>query len=409
MDTYKKLPVYSGNEPYIFVSYAHKDSEQVLPVIEGLQARGFRVWFDQGIEVGTEWPQYIAEHLLTSGCVLAFLSPNSANSNNCKEELAYAKKKNKEMVVVYLEDFVLPEGLDMQLTLYQSIYRTRSNTVESFVDELANADKLKKCQGFHLDTLKLSDELLVDDGGEEVSFKKFFKKTIPTKGNAEETLKEEMEYLAKIFREEIDKAQKEKIIEPKETTEDNADMLYQSALKFYNNGDYEKAIELFRTAALKGNSNAQNYLGYCYYCGKGIERDRIQAVKWYKLSAEQGNLYAQRSLGDCYYNGKGVEMDYAEAAKWYRKPAEHGNAGAQVGLGEIYYSELYFKESIKWYKLAAEQGCADAQYMVGEQYFWGEGVKKNHKEAAKWYKLAAELGYEQAIKMLKNWKLAIYR
>ena len=28
---------------------------------------GFRIWYDEGIEAGTEWPEYIAEHLENAG------------------------------------------------------------------------------------------------------------------------------------------------------------------------------------------------------------------------------------------------------------------------------------------------------------------------------------------------------
>ena len=66
---------YEGQEPYIFISYAHKDSNTVLPIIQGLQERGFRVWYDAGIEIGTEWPQYIATHLKHCHSCLAFVSP----------------------------------------------------------------------------------------------------------------------------------------------------------------------------------------------------------------------------------------------------------------------------------------------------------------------------------------------
>ena len=44
---------YNGNEPYIFISYAHKDSDKVLPIIRELQSRGYRVWYDAGIEAVT--------------------------------------------------------------------------------------------------------------------------------------------------------------------------------------------------------------------------------------------------------------------------------------------------------------------------------------------------------------------
>ena len=57
---------YKGNDNYIFISYAHKDIEEVLSFIERLQAEGFNVWFDEGIDPGTEWDDNIASHI--EGC-----------------------------------------------------------------------------------------------------------------------------------------------------------------------------------------------------------------------------------------------------------------------------------------------------------------------------------------------------
>ena len=48
---------YNGTENYVFVSYAHKDSDTVLPYIEAMKQNGFRVWYDRGIEAGTEWAE----------------------------------------------------------------------------------------------------------------------------------------------------------------------------------------------------------------------------------------------------------------------------------------------------------------------------------------------------------------
>ncbi len=61
---------YEGNEPYIFVSYAHANSPEVMRVISDMHERGYRIWYDEGIEVGSEWPECIAEHLSAalSGC-----------------------------------------------------------------------------------------------------------------------------------------------------------------------------------------------------------------------------------------------------------------------------------------------------------------------------------------------------
>ena len=54
------LRPYEGTQPYIFVSYAHKNDAAVLEIIGTLQSRGFRVWYDEGIEAGSEWPESIA-------------------------------------------------------------------------------------------------------------------------------------------------------------------------------------------------------------------------------------------------------------------------------------------------------------------------------------------------------------
>ena len=43
----KDVPVaYKGEQPYIFISYAHKDSDVVLPIVAKLQQDGYRVWYE---------------------------------------------------------------------------------------------------------------------------------------------------------------------------------------------------------------------------------------------------------------------------------------------------------------------------------------------------------------------------
>ena len=106
---------YEGKEPYIFISYAHKDSAEVLPLIEELSSRGYRVWYDAGIEAGTEWPEYIAAHLEKSACVLAFLSASAVASFNCRQEINYAIDLQKPTLTVYLEELALTGGMRMRL------------------------------------------------------------------------------------------------------------------------------------------------------------------------------------------------------------------------------------------------------------------------------------------------------
>ena len=102
------IPAYEGKEPYIFVSYAHKDSAAVFHIVEQLNARGYRIWYDEGIEPGSEWPEYIANHLLGAEMVLSVLTPNAVNSVNCRREINFALSKNKPVLTIYMEDIELP-------------------------------------------------------------------------------------------------------------------------------------------------------------------------------------------------------------------------------------------------------------------------------------------------------------
>ena len=170
----------------------------------------------------------------------------------------------------------------------------------------------------------------------------------------------------------------------------------QEARKWYFQGLTERYLPVFQELSNKGYAEAQYYLGYCYYNGKGVTQDYTEAVKWYRKAAEQGNATAQCNLGYCYYSGEGVTQDYAEAVKWFRKAAEQGNAQAQCNLGYCYkYGEGVtqdYTEAVKWYRKAAEQGNAKAQCYLGYCYYSGEGVTQDYTEAVKWFRKSAEQG-----------------
>ena len=54
---------YLGTEPYIFVSYAHEDKEEVYEIVEKMQKRGYRIWYDAGIIPQTAYMDVIAERI----------------------------------------------------------------------------------------------------------------------------------------------------------------------------------------------------------------------------------------------------------------------------------------------------------------------------------------------------------
>lgn len=61
---------------------------------------------------------------------------------------------------------------------------------------------------------------------------------------------------------------------------------------FYENGDYNTAVSLWRLLAEKGSARAQGLLGGAYTVGKGVPQDHVLAYMWFNLAATQGDRKA---------------------------------------------------------------------------------------------------------------------
>ncbi|MBQ6239476.1 MAG: TIR domain-containing protein [Firmicutes bacterium] len=121
---------YGGEQPYVFISYSHRDSNMVMGIIRQLQADGYRVWYDEGIDPGTEWDDNIADHVSRCGCFLAFISGNYLQSENCKDELNYARDLNLPRLLIYLEDVALTGGLAMRHNRLQAVHYYKYATMK---------------------------------------------------------------------------------------------------------------------------------------------------------------------------------------------------------------------------------------------------------------------------------------
>ena len=137
---------YEGTKPYIFVSYAHKDSEQVLPIFEALNQAGYRIWYDRGIPWSTEWADIIADHVEACTVCLAFHSEASKTSRNCREELYYALGEGKLVFSVFLDDVKLSKGLKLRLSPYQTVKLSQFDSPEAFVERLSRETVFLPCK-----------------------------------------------------------------------------------------------------------------------------------------------------------------------------------------------------------------------------------------------------------------------
>ncbi len=100
---------YEGNRPFLFISYAHRDSEAVLKTITLLHDRKLRLWYDEGIPAGSDWPKNIEQHMQSCSMVLFFVSETALASANCLSEIEAALAQKKPVLTLPLET-TLPDA-----------------------------------------------------------------------------------------------------------------------------------------------------------------------------------------------------------------------------------------------------------------------------------------------------------
>jgi len=133
---------FSGDQPYIFISYAHLDADLVFPIISDWHARGYRIWYDEGIDPGNEWPEEIANALESCTQFLVFVSPRSVLSKNVKNEINFALDMDKDFIAIHLEKTDLPSGLRLRMGDIQAIMKYRMP--ETMFDNKMNRALLSK-------------------------------------------------------------------------------------------------------------------------------------------------------------------------------------------------------------------------------------------------------------------------
>lgn len=142
MSDFEYFKPYNGDKPYIFISYAHADSEQVLPILSDMHKRGYNIWYDEGIEVGSEWQECIASHLMGAHLVIAFISNAYMKSDNCRRELHYAQTKRIKSINIFLEETELTPGMEMQIGNIFALMKYTFPSQEFFYDKLYGAEAL---------------------------------------------------------------------------------------------------------------------------------------------------------------------------------------------------------------------------------------------------------------------------
>ena len=141
----RSLAPYQGTEPYLFLSYSHRNADAAAEAIRWLKAAGFRVWYDEGVIPATEWDENIAQAIENCSYLIALISEAYLSSSNCLDELNYARDRNIPLLLIYLEDVALPSGLAMRLGRLLAIHRYRYDNPAAFYGKVVRAKGLGIC------------------------------------------------------------------------------------------------------------------------------------------------------------------------------------------------------------------------------------------------------------------------
>ena len=184
----------------------------------------------------------------------------------------------------------------------------------------------------------------------------------------------------------------------------------KKAKRAYRNGEYGRALKLFRSSSDDGNIVADWYLGHMYSQGVGVTRDDAMAYSYYSRVADHYDpeesdpnrlkitVDAMVRLADYQRTGAvqaGIQPDPRAAAQSYLKIATaYGHPAAQYALGVMSIKGEGVKKNpqqgLKWLMASARKRYAPAEAYLGDLYWSGQIVNGDRTRAVMWYILARE-------------------
>lgn len=155
-DIKTKFEAYRGKEPYLFVSYSHRDTNIVYPILDALYDKKYRIWYDESCENGNDFREELRERIKNSEAVILFVSKSSMESPFCGMEIIVARENEKRLYPIYLDDVEIPPAFSILLSnTHHSTANDMQKLIKSMVRDLpavamdrltTEDDKLKKCE-----------------------------------------------------------------------------------------------------------------------------------------------------------------------------------------------------------------------------------------------------------------------
>ncbi len=152
-----KFEAYTGDEPYLFVSYSHRDMEKVYPILDALYDKKYRIWYDESCENGNDFKAELRLRIEKAEAVLLFVSAASMASPFCGMEIIVARENGKRLFPIYLDEMDVPPAFKILLdNTHHSTPENMDKLIKTMVrdlppvamDRLTKTEdgKLKKCE-----------------------------------------------------------------------------------------------------------------------------------------------------------------------------------------------------------------------------------------------------------------------
>lgn len=168
--------------------------------------------------------------------------------------------------------------------------------------------------------------------------------------------------------------------------------------------DFAEAARWYRKAALAGDSEAENQMGYFCQYGIGVPVDLQRAFHWYQLASASGSLQAKVNLGVSYLHGMSVHRNPSTAGQLFREAAEKGDGLAAAYLGTMYLSGLdghrNLAEAEKWLTLGTHLHDPVAAFDLAYLLTSVPDHEQDLRRAAELLRFSASKGFVPAIHSL---------
>lgn len=344
------LPDKVDGKPFLFISYSHENTQGLNQILPILRRNHFRFWYDRGIRSGVEWAAEIEHNVTNCSQLLVLMTPQAVESSFVRREISLATSLHKKILVLYLSDTTLTNGLGLLLAGIQVLYLSSFSDSFSFEKELC--DTLEK-------------EIRYGPSSQE-------QPGAPALFPAQKAIKLNVNRIRR----------------------DLQDETFLAGKQAYANCDFKQAMDLYRTAYFGGNSTAGTLLAKMYYYGHYCPQDYDRAAQIFIDCMHRDNPLAAEEIAYCYLYGHGVPKDKEKACAIFaccRDALEDmailGSSNAQYALG---YDILYGKftaptpeRGVYWLQKAAESGSNVAMFHLAKARLTGNGCPKDRDTAVR--------------------------